>query len=226
MQRDFEELPPEAVIGLRESLVALLFRFAKGAPPVRTQLCLAVAAMAAHLPAQHWDGGSIVRWLMQRCQAVSQDVALPCLLEMLIVLPQEATSHKVAARPERRRQFHMELQEQAPDALQVPLPPQPLPLLTQPPHDPRGARRPSQAAAHPPPRAARAHPTAQVLASSADSNAGASRSLVLAAFGAWLRLTEGRGLDSGLAQHPLVATALAGLQDASTFDAAVDAVRR
>jgi transportin-3 len=119
VQRDFEELPPDAVIGLRESLVALLFRFSNGAPPVRTQLCLAVAAMAAHLPAQHWDGGSIVRWLMQRCQSVPQDVALPCLLEMLIVLPQEATSHKVAARPERRRQFLLELQQQAPDALQV-----------------------------------------------------------------------------------------------------------
>jgi hypothetical protein len=64
----------------------------------------------------------------------------------------------------------------------------------------------------------------QVLASSADSNAGASRSLVLAAFGAWLRMTEGRGLDGGLAQHPLVAAALAGLEDGSTFDAAVDAV--
>lgn len=119
VQRDFEELPSDAVISLRESLITLLFRFSKGAPPVRTQLCLAVAAMAAHLPSQHWDGSGIIRWLLQRCQSVTQDVAMPCLLEMLIVLPQEATSHKVATRPERRRHFLIELQQQAPEALQV-----------------------------------------------------------------------------------------------------------
>lgn len=62
-----------------------------------------------------------------------------------------------------------------------------------------------------------------MLAGSADG-AGANRSLVLAAFGSWLRLTEGRGLDGGLASHPLVAAALQGLQDSSTFDAAVEAV--
>jgi transportin-3 len=119
VQRDFEELPSDAVISLRDSLITLLFRFSKGAPPVRTQLCLAVASMAAHLPSQHWDGSGIIRWLLQRCQSVPQDVAMPCLLEMLIVLPQEATSHKVATRPERRRHFLIELQQQAPEALQV-----------------------------------------------------------------------------------------------------------
>ncbi|EFJ48285.1 hypothetical protein VOLCADRAFT_48218, partial [Volvox carteri f. nagariensis] len=50
VQRDFEELPSDAVDSLRDSLLQLLIRFSKGAPPVRTQLCLALAALAVHVP--------------------------------------------------------------------------------------------------------------------------------------------------------------------------------
>lgn len=57
VQRDFEELPEEAIPQLRDSLFNLLVRSSKGAPPVRTQLCLALAAMAAHLPAAGWGEG-------------------------------------------------------------------------------------------------------------------------------------------------------------------------
>ena len=89
VQRDFEELPAEAASALRDSLVELLLRFAAGSAPVRTQLCLAVAALAAHMPPQRWaPAGSAVAWLVQRLTKEPGQAALPCLLELLTVLPQ------------------------------------------------------------------------------------------------------------------------------------------
>ena len=51
VQRDFEELPQGAAQSLRDSLVTLLVKHCQGNAAVRTQLCLAIAALAAHLPA-------------------------------------------------------------------------------------------------------------------------------------------------------------------------------
>ena len=45
--------------------------------------------------------------------------ALPCMLELMTVLPQEAESGKIAVRPERRRAFGEELRAALPDALDV-----------------------------------------------------------------------------------------------------------
>lgn len=91
MQRDFEELPASAVEALRSSLLKLLLRFAHGPLPVRTQLCLAIAAMAAHVPSQQWGQGGIVQWLADSVGRQNQDVALPCMLELLTVLPEVCT---------------------------------------------------------------------------------------------------------------------------------------
>jgi hypothetical protein len=92
VQRDYEELPAEAVPQLRESLFALISKFARGAPPVRTQLCLAMAALAAHCPAASWtdsNGGSgVLRWLVAKFAALPAETAMPCMLELLTVLPQ------------------------------------------------------------------------------------------------------------------------------------------
>ena len=89
VQRDFEELPAEAASALRDSLVELLLRYAAGSAPVRTQLCLAIAALAAHMPPQRWaPAGSAVAWLVQRLTKEPEQAALPCLLELLTVLPQ------------------------------------------------------------------------------------------------------------------------------------------
>ena len=88
MQRDFEELPEGAAASLRDSLVELLLRFGNGSPPVRTQLCLAVAALVAHMPPQQWGPGGSLQWLVQRLSSDSQAAALPCLLELLTILPQ------------------------------------------------------------------------------------------------------------------------------------------
>ncbi len=90
VQRDFEELPEGAAASLRDSLVELLLRFGTGSSPVRTQLCLAVAALTAHMPPQQWGPGGSLQWLVQRLSigTDSQQAALPCLLDLLTILPQ------------------------------------------------------------------------------------------------------------------------------------------
>lgn len=88
VQRDFEELPAGAAGALRDSLVALLVQHCSGSAAVRTQLCLAVAALAAHLPAVQWGPSGVVGWLAQRLGGEPQTVSLPCMLELLTVLPQ------------------------------------------------------------------------------------------------------------------------------------------
>lgn len=119
VQRDFEELPPSAALSLRDSLVSLLLRYAKGQAPVRTQLCLALAALATHLPSPQWGEGGVVGWLAQRLSPESPDISLPCMLELLTVLPQEAGGYQPTLRPERRRQVQEEMEAALPRALAV-----------------------------------------------------------------------------------------------------------
>jgi hypothetical protein len=88
VQKDYEELPAEAVPQLRDSLMQLLFKFGAGAPAVRTQLCLAIAALAAHLPAVQWGEGGVLRWLMDKFSSQDPAMAMSCMLELLTVLPQ------------------------------------------------------------------------------------------------------------------------------------------
>ncbi|GLJ30869.1 hypothetical protein SUGI_0613730 [Cryptomeria japonica] len=107
VQRDFEELPPATFVPLRDSLKNLLKKFCKGPSKVRTQICIALAALAMHVPAQDWGGGGVLNWL--RDELGSQREYIHSFLELLTVLPQEAYSHKIAVRPERRRQFQKEL---------------------------------------------------------------------------------------------------------------------
>lgn len=119
VQRDFEELPAQASDALRASLLDLLIRFATGATAVRTQLCLAIAAMAAHIPSKQWGQGGVVMWLAENLGRQSQEVALPCMLELLTVIPEEVGSYRPAVRPERRRQMQQEVVDATPHALQV-----------------------------------------------------------------------------------------------------------
>ncbi|KAK6920787.1 Exportin-1/Importin-beta-like [Dillenia turbinata] len=107
VQRDFEELPSEAFRPLRDSLNTLLKRFHKGPARVRTQISIAVAALAVHVPAEDWGDGGIVNWLRDEMQ--SHPEYIPGFLELLTVLPEETHNYKIAARPERRRQFEKEL---------------------------------------------------------------------------------------------------------------------
>ncbi|KAG2293291.1 hypothetical protein Bca52824_039960 [Brassica carinata] len=107
VQRDFEELPPGAFQKLRESLTTLLKKFHKGPPKVRTQISIAVAALAVHVPAADWGDGGIVSWLRDEMNMHPEYV--PGFLELLTVLPEETFNYKIAARPDRRRQFENEL---------------------------------------------------------------------------------------------------------------------
>ncbi|CAM6095713.1 unnamed protein product [Calypogeia fissa] len=93
VQRDFEDLPPNA------SLV----KFCNGPSAVRTQLCLGMVALAVHMPSDQSDPGGVVQWLGSQLGA--QADAIPCFLELVAVLPQEATSSKISVRPEKGRQF-------------------------------------------------------------------------------------------------------------------------
>ena len=88
VQQDFEELPPEAHGSLRDSLVLLLIKFSANPVTVRTQLCLALAAFAAHVPQSHWGPGGVVQWFAGRLGGEPQQVAVPCMLELLTVVPQ------------------------------------------------------------------------------------------------------------------------------------------
>ncbi|KAK3235077.1 hypothetical protein CYMTET_54701, partial [Cymbomonas tetramitiformis] len=112
---DFEELPPGAATGLRDSILAVLMRFAQDVP-VRKQLSLALVALAAHMQPDGWDNIGAVQWLAQRLGAQPPEVSLPCLLELLVILPQECEGYP-SQRPERRRQFYGELLQSTPDAL-------------------------------------------------------------------------------------------------------------
>ncbi|PIN22652.1 Nuclear transport regulator [Handroanthus impetiginosus] len=107
VQRDFEELPSEAFRPLRVSLNTLLKSFHKGPPKVRTQISLAVAALAVHVPAEDWGDGGIVNWI--RDEMNSHPECIPSFLELLRVLPEEVFNYKIAVRPDRRRNFENEL---------------------------------------------------------------------------------------------------------------------
>ncbi|VAH04317.1 unnamed protein product [Triticum turgidum subsp. durum] len=117
VQRDFEELPSEAFRPLQDSLYGLLKKFNKGPPKVRTQICIAIAALAVHVPVEDWGGGGIVNWLGDEMK--SQQEFIPSFLELLIILPQETSSYKIAARPERRNQFENDLCSSANVALSL-----------------------------------------------------------------------------------------------------------
>jgi|TARA_B110000967_G_scaffold66110_1_gene68340 transportin-3 len=86
----------------------LLLKHGEG--PVRTQLAVAMASLAAHLPATEWDGIGALQWLATRMSGDGTDPSpLSCLLELLVVFPQEAGSYRPAVHPERRRNFAREL---------------------------------------------------------------------------------------------------------------------
>ncbi|XP_076926427.1 transportin MOS14-like [Bidens hawaiensis] len=107
VQRAFEELPSEAFRPLRDSLNNLLKKFHKGPPKVRTQISLAVAALAVQVPAEDWGNGGIMNWL--RAEMSAHPDIVPSFLELLRVLPEEVFNYKIAARPDRRRKFEDEL---------------------------------------------------------------------------------------------------------------------
>jgi len=72
-----------------------------------------------HVPASRWGDGGAVRWFANALGGADQAVALPCMLELLTVLPQEARQTRAAVHPDRRDAFADEMRAAVPDALTV-----------------------------------------------------------------------------------------------------------
>jgi transportin-3 len=120
IQREYEDLPPGTAMNLAESLMSLLVRHAQGRHAVRTQLCIALASLAIHVPAAQWGpGGPLAWWASHLSQGQAQSVALPCMLELLTVFPQEAAIHQPAVTPARRRELRQEIEAAIPEAFSL-----------------------------------------------------------------------------------------------------------
>jgi transportin-3 len=81
------DLDATARLQLRDSLVGLLVRYAKGPKAVMVQLCLAMADLAIQL--LEWK--TAVSDLVEKLGKTPESV--PCLLEFLKVLPEEMNNN-------------------------------------------------------------------------------------------------------------------------------------
>jgi len=116
--RDFEELEHDVGRTLPESIMGILSLRASGTTAVRTQLCLAIAALALHIPAAEWEGGDLIHWIgIRMASSQVNDSMQHILLEILTVVPQEAGTYQPSILPERRRKIHDEMEALLPQAL-------------------------------------------------------------------------------------------------------------
>lgn len=114
---DLEQLPDDARVQLRDTLMHALQLYATGPRVVQTQLCLALAALALQMPESLWGG--VVPGMIKSFGQTPSTVGV--LLEFLTVLPEEvSTNHRIpldnATYHERVPQL---LTQQAPTVLQV-----------------------------------------------------------------------------------------------------------
>mmetsp|Transcript_46187 Transcript_46187/g.76370 ORF Transcript_46187/g.76370 Transcript_46187/m.76370 type:complete len:952 (-) Transcript_46187:199-3054(-) len=117
IQYDWAELPEQSHESLRSSLLAHVLRFGQGPGPVLTQLCLAVATLALHM--QAWR--TVVPDLIHALTTPPAEAAakLPCLLELLTVMPEEAENYKVGVLPKQREEFRNGLRSSGPQVMQL-----------------------------------------------------------------------------------------------------------
>jgi len=113
IQYDWAELPAEAHAQLRMSLLAHILRFGQGPQPVLTQLALAVGVLSLHM--EEWHATVVTDLISSLTNPPAEATAkLPCLLELLTVLPEEAENYKVGVLPRRRQNFRSVLTAHAP----------------------------------------------------------------------------------------------------------------
>ncbi|XP_053613097.1 transportin-3 isoform X2 [Plodia interpunctella] len=102
VQHNLSELPSEAVVSLRDSLVAHLERTSPDtSSPILTQLCLALADLALQMPSWQNCISDLIK-----CFCNKNDFAL---LEILTVLPQEIDSSSLKLGENRRETIKSEL---------------------------------------------------------------------------------------------------------------------
>lgn len=70
----------------------LLLHYGGQGPMVTVQLCLAFAALVAHVPSSQWGQGGAVSWLMNKLETQALEKSIPIMLEMLTVLPEVCQS--------------------------------------------------------------------------------------------------------------------------------------
>ena len=89
---DLQQLPLDAQLSLRDTLIDALAIYAAGPRVVQTQLCLSLAALALQLPESHWP--NVVPGMIDRFGKSPDTVNV--LLEFLSVLPEEvAQNHRI-----------------------------------------------------------------------------------------------------------------------------------
>lgn len=99
LQHDISQLPASSLDSLRSSLLAHVVARAEGPANIITQLCLALACLALHMPS--WEHP-----IQDVYQHLGTDArTLRALLTFLAVLPEQAMDAKTGVHPTRRRAF-------------------------------------------------------------------------------------------------------------------------
>ncbi|KAJ5792075.1 uncharacterized protein N7503_008053 [Penicillium pulvis] len=80
---DLDQLNPESVLALRDSVLGLLVAFASGPRPIQTQLCVCLASLAIQMTA--WKD------VLATVGSALGSSAGDCVLEFLKILPEEVT---------------------------------------------------------------------------------------------------------------------------------------
>ncbi|KAJ5137097.1 hypothetical protein N7448_005651 [Penicillium atrosanguineum] len=80
---DLDQLPPDSVLALRDSVLNLLVAFASGPRPIQTQLCVCLASLAIQMIA--WKD------VLATVASALGSNAGDCVLEFLKILPEEVT---------------------------------------------------------------------------------------------------------------------------------------
>ena len=65
---DLEQLPPETLVQLRDTLLHALDLYTSGPRVVQTQLCLALAALALQMPEARW--GAVIPGMVERLSLI------------------------------------------------------------------------------------------------------------------------------------------------------------
>lgn len=96
-----------------QELMQYLSRYQRGPPPVRRQLVVALVDYALWRPAAEDSA-----WLTDCVQKLSaSNESLPCLLELLTVIPEEAANRKVVVEAQRRSSFALSMLQHTSSAL-------------------------------------------------------------------------------------------------------------
>ncbi len=107
LRHDFDQLPPQSLPQLCQSIIAHVYRFSAGPKNVLTKLCLALSALAVHTHAADMWGPQrdVVGTLIGTFTKGGDARHVVCLLELLHVLLAEADDERLHVDAETRGSF-------------------------------------------------------------------------------------------------------------------------